>query len=81
MPAKAQVCPECGADERTGWDEEATLYDGLDLPASAFENEKASRGDKPPDRSREPRKFSLFWWGIGLCITFLITYLVLAGRF
>ena len=27
----AKACPECGADERTGWREES-VYDGLDLP-------------------------------------------------
>ena len=31
IPAGARACPECGADERTGW-REASLYDGLDLP-------------------------------------------------
>jgi hypothetical protein len=32
----AKACPECGADERTGWNEDATRYDGLDLPDEAF---------------------------------------------
>ena len=27
----ARACPECGADERTGWREQDP-YDGLDLP-------------------------------------------------
>lgn len=37
VPRGAKSCPGCGADERTGWNEEATRYDGLDLPAEAFD--------------------------------------------
>jgi hypothetical protein len=38
VPAGARACPACGADARTGWSED-TLYDGLDLPDEAFEDE------------------------------------------
>jgi len=31
IPRTARACPECGADERTGWREQS-IYDGLDLP-------------------------------------------------
>lgn len=41
VPRNAQACPGCGADARTGWDEEATRYDGLDLPDSAYDDEHA----------------------------------------
>ncbi len=51
VPPGARACPGCGADERTGWDEVTTRYDGLDLPAEAFTEEsdtaarrKAARG-------------------------------------
>jgi hypothetical protein len=39
VPRNARACPGCGADERSGWNEEATRYDGLDLPDSAFADE------------------------------------------
>ena len=32
VPRNAPACPHCGADERTGWNEDATATDGLDLP-------------------------------------------------
>jgi len=32
VPRRARCCPECGADEKSGWDEQATRYDGLGLP-------------------------------------------------
>lgn len=46
IPRHAKACPECGADERTGWRDES-VYDGLDLPDAAF-------GDSPP--GRPPRR-------------------------
>lgn len=50
VPRGAKACPHCGADERAGWDEEATRYDGLDLPEEAFagdEEAAASRSRRP----------------------------------
>lgn len=53
VPRTAKACPGCGADERSGWDEETARYDGLDLPAAAFE-------DGPP-RPRRRAKFAKLW--------------------
>lgn len=39
VPRDARACPECGADERSGWNEDDTRYDGLDLPDEAFDDE------------------------------------------
>ena len=36
----ARACPGCGADERSGWNEEDTRYDGLDLPDAAYDDER-----------------------------------------
>ncbi len=38
IPRNARACPECGADERTGWREE-NVYDGLELPDSAWDDD------------------------------------------
>ena len=43
VPRGAAACPGCGADERTGWDEDATRHDGLDLPDEAFADEHTER--------------------------------------
>ncbi len=51
VPPNARACPGCGADERSGWDEEATRYDGLDLPDSAYDDETAHR--PLPRKSRD----------------------------
>ena len=39
IPSNAKACPACGADERTGWREQS-IYDDLDLPDSAYADEK-----------------------------------------
>jgi len=36
VPRGAYACSACGADERSGWNEEETRYDGLDLPEDCF---------------------------------------------
>ncbi|MBX3737675.1 MAG: zinc ribbon domain-containing protein [Candidatus Didemnitutus sp.] len=47
VPRGARACPECGADERSGWNEDDARYDGLDLPDEAFDD---GRSPKPAAR-------------------------------
>jgi len=52
VPRGARACPDCGATDDAGWNDEAT-YDGLDLPDSAFEDDGApvlrrNRGRRNP---------------------------------
>ena len=54
----ARACPECGADERTGWRETSdTVYDGLDLPASAYADENSSEPSRRP-----PLRAGIAWY-------------------
>lgn len=51
VPERARACPGCGADDRTGWNEEATAADGLDLPDPEFDYDaylKREFGAGPP---------------------------------
>ena len=66
IPRRARACPECGADERTGW-RETSLYDGLDLPAAAFD-------DPPHPGPRSPRVNGIawYWWLVGAVLTVLL---------
>lgn len=69
IPKKARACPECGADERTGWAEQS-IYDGLDLPE---DNEILKRDN----RSRQHRQSGQWLWlFVGIC---LILVLILAA--
>jgi hypothetical protein len=40
VPAKARACPNCGACDKTGWNEQKTATDGLDLPDDDFDYDK-----------------------------------------
>ncbi len=54
IPPNAKACPECGADERTGW-RDTSVYDDLDLPEEAFED--------PADLSRRTApRFGVPWY-------------------
>ena len=69
IPRHAKACPECGADERTGWREnDDTRYDGLDLPEEAFEDNDA-RGSVP---RRKPvarvNGIAWYWWLVGVAL-------------
>lgn len=73
LSRQARACPECGADERTGWREnDATRYDGLDLPDSAFTDESTSSASHQQRTSRPG--LAWYWY---LVAAVLIASLVL----
>lgn len=73
IPPQARACPECGADERTGW-REPGLYDGLDLPDSAWGGDA---GAVLPRRGRrQPLKW--YWLAAGLLVLILLVWGTLA---
>lgn len=43
VPRGAKACPGCGADERSGWNDDDAIYDGLDLPGHAYDDEEPSQ--------------------------------------
>jgi predicted nucleic acid-binding Zn ribbon protein len=68
IPRHARACPECGADERTGW-RETSLYDGLDLPDEAWHDTPG----EPADRAAQPPRARLngiawYWWLAGVLL-------------
>lgn len=64
LAPSARACPECGADERTGW-REASPHDGLDLPDSAWDEDPASGAAPPPARVNG---LAWYWWTAGLVL-------------
>ncbi|NBQ58264.1 MAG: zinc ribbon domain-containing protein [Opitutaceae bacterium] len=67
VPPRAHACPECGADERTGW-RETSIYDGLDLPETDTEL-------TPPKHHSSNR---LAWYWIITLVTVLLIILLSA---
>lgn len=76
IPRHAKSCPECGADERSGWREnDATRYDGLDLPSSAFDDDSDAPRSRPS--RRDVNGLAWYWWCIGVLLLFALALTVL----
>lgn len=67
IPRNARACPECGADERTGW-RETSIYDGLDLPE---DEDSLSR-----DETRRDARGGLAWYWVAAIILVLATLIL-----
>jgi len=78
IPARAKACPECGADERTGWAEQS-IYDGLDLPEESFSDESID-AEATAARERGRQVTQWFWRGVGLLVLAALIGTVLALR-
>lgn len=63
IPRQARACPECGADERTGW-RETSLYDGLDLPDEAWADDSSPREPSP----HRVNGIAWYWWCVGVAV-------------
>ncbi len=59
VPKGAKACPECGADEKSGWQEDDTS-NGLDLPDEEFDyNEFVA---KEFEGAKEKSSIHSVWW-------------------
>jgi len=70
VPRNARACPECGADEETGWSEQAAT-DGLDLPDESFDYDKFVKEEFGDEKqSPVPNGLHWFWWlvAVGLLV-------------
>jgi hypothetical protein len=73
VPPKAKACPECGADEHTGWSEEAHS-DGLDLPGQPFDYHDFVKREFGRERV-VPRGLHWFWWLVALAVLIMVALL------
>jgi len=75
VPAKAQACPECGSDEKTGWSEQ-TIYDGTGIEDPAeFDYEDWQRRELGPARPAS----GWGWWIVAVGLLVLVIWW-LVGR-
>ncbi len=73
IPRQAKACPDCGADERTGW-RETSVYDGLDLP-------EATNDYAPENTDRQKRHgLAWYWWLTATGLFLLLALAALALR-
>jgi hypothetical protein len=78
IPRNAVCCPGCGADERTGWDENPYLETDRDIPDFLIEDRDDARDPPIFDRQVWTRRG---WWVVAVVVTALFVYLTLGGRF
>jgi len=65
VPLSARACPDCGADDNTGWNEDQAVYDGLDLPNNEFDyDEYRQREFGPADKTDGHHKKVWVWLSI-----------------
>ena len=78
VPSGVRACPECGADEETGWSDEAHAQ-GLGIPDEDFDYEEfVEREFCEENTSLKPQGLLWFWWIVGLgLLTALIMQWVL----
>ena len=67
VPAKARACPECGADEDTGWSERAQSQ-RLGLPEEEFDYDEFVKEEFGSENKIRPRGISWFWWAVALVL-------------
>jgi hypothetical protein len=77
VPRGALACPGCGADEKSGWREDAESYDGVDLP-DEFDYDEFTRREF--GRSVKPAGISAVWWVTAIVVLVLTLLYFLVGR-
>jgi RNA polymerase subunit RPABC4/transcription elongation factor Spt4 len=72
VPARAACCPECGADEQTGWSDSAQA-DRLGIPDDNFDYQRFVREEFGGQKKR--RELHWLWWLTALLLTGLLLFL------
>jgi hypothetical protein len=80
VPRKARACPECGADEQSGWSDEAHAQ-RLGLPDDSFDYNEFVKEEFGPKREVRPRGMSWFWWLVALLLVLGFAWSVLRPLF
>jgi hypothetical protein len=90
VPANARACPECGADEETGWSERAQAQ-RLGLPDDEFDydefvKEEFGEGERQRGLGRasqrlKPRGVRWLWWVVGVLLLLAFAFSFLRHRF
>lgn len=74
VPPRAKACPGCGADERSGWDEEAARHGGFDLPDENFDREKFLEEEFGQARRKSGKDWLWLSVAIGLLVLLAFTF-------
>jgi len=75
VPTGALACPECRADERSGWREE--VVDGLDLPDEEFDYDEFV--NKEFGREVKPEGIGWAWWAAAVAALLAFAAMLFRG--
>ena len=67
VPRRARACPECGADETTGWSERAAGQ-RLDLPEDEFDYEEFAQREFGTPRKVARPPIGWLWWAVAVLL-------------
>ena len=70
VPPRALACPECGADHRSGWREDADAYHGIGLPDGDFDYDEFVWQEF--GKQYKPSGLKPIWWITGLLVLIAI---------
>jgi hypothetical protein len=77
VPAKAKACPHCGACEKSGWNEDATGADGLDLPGDEFNYDEFTAQEFGTPRKLKGKEL---FWKIAAAVVIIVVILAFAAN-
>lgn len=76
VPLNARACPECGADERSGWSNDCA--DGLDLPEEEFDYEEFAATEFGGKRLQSRMHF--VWAAVAVLVLIALLSLLISLR-
>jgi len=80
VPPKSLACPECGADERSGWKENAADYDGLNLPDQEEEFDYDDFVKQEFGGAKEKAAAKGWWWVAAVLLLLAFVWAMVWGR-
>lgn len=79
VPRNAKACPHCGADWKTGWNEDGDTEGRLGLPDDDFDYEDFARrefGEGGRPKAQPENKAWVIWTAFGLLVVLLFGWLI-----
>ena len=73
VPPKARACPECGADEETGWSERAAAQ-RLGLPDDEFNYDEFVKDEFGTAKTPARPPIGWFWWVVAVLLLIAIAF-------
>ena len=71
VPRKAKACPGCGADEKTGWSDDA-YASGLGIPEENFDYDNFVKEEF--GGATKPRGIFWLWWVTALLLVLIFVF-------